>query len=134
VCVCTCMLTHACVIACTCRSEDNLQELILSFRHVWIPRIKFRSLGLCGNTFLVVVVVDSSRLASNSQRSACLCILGAGTKGVSHHCPKALQFFFFFFLIIYFMHEYSVAVFRHTRRGHQISLQMVVSHHVVAGI
>ena len=30
--------------------------------------------------------------------------------------------------------NYAVAVFRHTRRGHQISLQMVVSHHVVAGI
>jgi hypothetical protein len=28
--------------------------------------------------------------------------------------------------------EYTV--FRHTRRGHQIPLQMVVSHHVVAGI
>jgi hypothetical protein len=27
-----------------------------------------------------------------------------------------------------------VAVFRHPRRGHQISLWMVVSHHVVAGI
>jgi hypothetical protein len=26
-----------------------------------------------------------------------------------------------------------VAVFRHTRRGHQITLQMVISHHVVAG-
>jgi hypothetical protein len=30
--------------------------------------------------------------------------------------------------------KYTVAVFRHTRRGHQISLQMVVSHHVIAGI
>jgi len=29
---------------------------------------------------------------------------------------------------------YTVAVFRHTRRGHQISLQMVVNHHVIAGI
>jgi hypothetical protein len=29
--------------------------------------------------------------------------------------------------------KYTVAVFRHTRRGHQISLQMVVSHHVVVG-
>jgi hypothetical protein len=30
--------------------------------------------------------------------------------------------------------EYTVTVFRHTRRGHQIQmLQMVVSHHVVAG-
>jgi hypothetical protein len=30
--------------------------------------------------------------------------------------------------------KYTVAVFRCTRRGHQISLQVVVSHHVVAGI
>jgi hypothetical protein len=29
--------------------------------------------------------------------------------------------------------KYTVAVFRYTRRGHQIPLQMVVSHHVVAG-
>jgi hypothetical protein len=35
------------------------------------------------------------------------------------------------FIII---NKYTVAVFRHTRRGRQISLQMVVSHHVVAGI
>jgi hypothetical protein len=34
---------------------------------------------------------------------------------------------------IYFMCKYTVVVFRHTRRGHQIPLQMVVSHHVVAG-
>jgi hypothetical protein len=30
--------------------------------------------------------------------------------------------------------KYTVAVFRHTRRGRQISLRMIVSHHVVAGI
>jgi hypothetical protein len=30
--------------------------------------------------------------------------------------------------------KYTVAVFRSTRRGLQISLQMVVSHHMVAGI
>jgi hypothetical protein len=40
-------------------------------------------------------------------------------------------FYFLYFLKIYF--EYSVTVFRHTRRGHQILLQMVVSHYVVAG-
>jgi hypothetical protein len=34
---------------------------------------------------------------------------------------------------IYNVYEYTVAVFRHTRRGHRIPLQMVVSHHVVAG-
>jgi hypothetical protein len=35
------------------------------------------------------------------------------------------------FIII---HKYTVADFRHTRRGRQISLPVVVSHHVVAGI
>jgi hypothetical protein len=30
--------------------------------------------------------------------------------------------------------KYAVAVSRHTKRGSQISLPMVVSHHVVAGI
>jgi hypothetical protein len=35
-------------------------------------------------------------------------------------------------LFIYFYaYEYTVVVFRHTRRGHQIPLQMVVSHHVM---
>jgi hypothetical protein len=29
--------------------------------------------------------------------------------------------------------EYTVVVFRHTRRGHQTPFQMVLSHHVVAG-
>jgi hypothetical protein len=29
--------------------------------------------------------------------------------------------------------EYTVAVFRHPARGHLIPLQMIVSHHVVAG-
>jgi hypothetical protein len=35
------------------------------------------------------------------------------------------------FIII---NKYTVAVFRHTKRGNQISLWVVVSHHVVAGI
>jgi hypothetical protein len=46
-------------------------------------------------------------------------------------------FFFLFFLKIYLfiiICKYTVAVFRHTRRGSQILLRMVVSHHVVAGI
>jgi hypothetical protein len=49
-----------------------------------------------------------------------------------------LFFVFWVFLKIYllfiFICKYTVAVFRHTRRGHQMSLWMVVSHHVVAGI
>jgi len=48
-----------------------------------------------------------------------------------------VSFLFFFFkdlFIFFIIYKYTVAIFRHTRRGHQISLQMVVSHHVVAGI
>jgi hypothetical protein len=41
--------------------------------------------------------------------------------------------FFKELLILFYVLVYTVAVFRHTRRGHQIPLQMVVSHHVVAG-
>jgi hypothetical protein len=50
--------------------------------------------------------------------------------------PSSCIFFFFFFLKIYLfiICKYTVAVFRHTRRGSQILLRMVVSHHVVAGI
>jgi hypothetical protein len=48
--------------------------------------------------------------------------------------PPLPLHFFFFFLIYLFICKYTVAVFRHSRRGSQISLRMVVSHHVVAGI
>jgi hypothetical protein len=47
--------------------------------------------------------------------------------------PKDL-FIITFIIILLFIIKYTVAVFRHTRRGHQISLWMVVSHYVVAGI
>jgi hypothetical protein len=51
-----------------------------------------------------------------------------------------LLVFFHFFLFFFFLkrfiyvYEYRVAVFRHTRGGHRIPLQMAVNHHVVAGI
>lgn len=35
---------------------------------------------------------------------------------------------------LFYLYEYTVAVFQHTRRGYQIALQMVTSHHAVAGI
>ncbi|EDL25793.1 mCG147883 [Mus musculus] len=38
------------------------------------------------------------------------------------------------FVLLLLLCKYTVSVFRHSRRGHQISLQMVVSHHMVAGI
>jgi hypothetical protein len=40
----------------------------------------------------------------------------------------------FFEIYLFIICEYTVAVFRHTRRGRPIPLRMVVSHHVVAGI
>jgi hypothetical protein len=42
--------------------------------------------------------------------------------------------YFFLKIYLFIICKYTVAVFRHTRRGHQISLRVVVSHHVVAGI
>jgi hypothetical protein len=56
------------------------------------------------------------------------------------HQPMFLPFFFFFFfffdlfIYLFIICKYTAAVLRHSRRGSQISLRMVVSHHVVAGI
>jgi hypothetical protein len=57
----------------------------------------------------------------------------------SHWSPTYffLSFFFFFkdlFIYLFIICKYTVAVLRYSRRGHQISLWIVVSHHVVAGI
>jgi hypothetical protein len=41
---------------------------------------------------------------------------------------------FFLKIYLFIICKFTVAVFRHSSRGHQILLQMVVSHHVVAGI
>jgi hypothetical protein len=50
------------------------------------------------------------------------------------NCNFEFQLYFFKDLFIYLLNicEYIVAVYRHTREG-IIPLQMVVSHHVVAG-
>jgi hypothetical protein len=58
--------------------------------------------------------------------------------GCSWWKMDAYQLLFFFkiylFIYVFIICKYTVAVFRRTRRGLQISLRMVVSHHVVAGI
>jgi hypothetical protein len=48
--------------------------------------------------------------------------------------PKDLSFCFILFVFkdLFIIYKYTVVVFRHTRRRHQIPLQMVVRHHVVA--
>jgi hypothetical protein len=45
-----------------------------------------------------------------------------------------LESFFFLKIYLFIIWKYTVVVFRYTRREHQISLRVVVSHHVVAGI
>ena len=55
-------------------------------------------------------------------------------RGLLHRGVRPTSYFLFFFLRFIDIHRYTVGVFRHTRRGHQISLRMVVSHHAVVGI
>ena len=43
------------------------------------------------------VLALQTRMASNSQRSACLCLPDAGIKGVHHQCPTTFFFFVIFF-------------------------------------
>jgi len=45
-----------------------------------------------------------------------------------------LRFIYLFIYYLFNVYEYTVAVFRHTKRRHRIPLQMVASHHLVAGI
>jgi hypothetical protein len=47
---------------------------------------------------------------------------------------EIILFYFFLKIYLFIICKYTVAVFRHTRRGSHILLWMVVSHHVVAGI
>jgi hypothetical protein len=42
--------------------------------------------------------------------------------------------FLCFVFNLFILSKYTVPVFRHPIRGYQISLRMVVNHHVVAGI
>jgi hypothetical protein len=44
-----------------------------------------------------------------------------------------IAYIYVFFKDLFIICKYTVTVFRHPRRGHQISLRMVVSHHVVVG-
>jgi hypothetical protein len=71
----------------------------------------------------------------------CVCVCVCAQEGkksqpqcCSSHLPTVFSFVLFLrFMYLFYVCEYTVAVFRQTRRGHQIPLQMVVSHHVVGG-
>ena len=53
--------------------------------------------------------------------------------GLKACATTAWSHFFFFKIYLFHLYEYTVAVFRHSRREHWIPLQMVVGHLVVAG-
>ena len=76
---------------------------------------------LLGLGFAVVQIMSMSPSPLEWQCLYC----GQIVKYITYFC-------FVLFFKMYFLCEYIVAVYRHTRRGCQIPLQMVVSHHVVA--
>ena len=59
-------------------------------------------------------------------------MLGA-QEGPHAHLETILVLLLLFKTYLFYVYEYTVAVFRHSRRGRQIPSQMVVSLHVVAG-
>jgi hypothetical protein len=64
-------------------------------------------------------------------------VRAVGVWGLTWQNPdigRSISFFFFLKIYLFIICKYTVVVFRYTRRGHQISLRVVVSHHVVAGI
>jgi hypothetical protein len=96
-------------------------------------------LGLTTNEELYKGVAALGRLRTTALEN----LLTTGFRGffswdhtAVHVLASHVFSFFFFFLKIYLfiICKYTVAVFRQPRRGHQISLRVVVSHHVVAGI
>jgi hypothetical protein len=64
-----------------------------------------------------------------------LCVHADRGKGQLHVSSPPLKSVFFLFKNIYLFNVYvnMVADLRHSRRGHQIPLQVVANHHVVAG-
>jgi hypothetical protein len=60
--------------------------------------------------------------------------MGKVSRPEDNPVESALFFSFLKKIYLFIICKYTVAVFRHSRRGHQILLRMDVSHHAVAGI
>jgi hypothetical protein len=60
-------------------------------------------------------------------------IIRIGKTPIHVRKQKGLYSFFLFNIYLFNVCEYTAAIFRHTRGGHLIPLEMVVSHYVVAG-
>jgi hypothetical protein len=102
----------------------------------WYPVFSSASTDTCTQVHATV----GKTLPSWFLFSICMCflylfnskLLGRVNQSDFISCAFKKRFFFKDLFII--ISKYTVAVFRCTRRGRQISLRMVVSHHVVAGI
>jgi hypothetical protein len=86
------------------RSWNVSPQSVPALKESWLDRLGFRS-------WAYPLIIDVNR-------------------GNCYEWGKKLCFFKIYLFIIC---KYTVAVFRHSRRGHRIILQMVVSHHVVTG-
>ena len=129
--------------------SGDLTKLEQCEQVTWIQAVVLKCAAYCRGDFCPLCrhwfSSDPSTSGIRTLWSACFgCVLGKGSasavRGKTGHLflfGTRYQFFFFFYLIFiysFIICKYTVAVFRHSRRGHQISLRMVVSHHVVAGI
>lgn len=47
-------------------------------------------IGFCVTPLVALELAPNTRLASNSQKSACLCLLNIGIKGVCYHRPASV--------------------------------------------
>jgi hypothetical protein len=126
------------------KKKNQAHLLLLLFEHVHTP-CKFRidilwnqfspptfmyilgsNLGHFGFFLFCFVFQDRVSLCSpgcpQTQKSTCLCLPSGGIKGVHHHALLGH--------LIYYIYMYTVVIFRHTRWGHQISLQMVTQSHL----
>jgi hypothetical protein len=94
----------------------------------WIPDVK-EDPAEDDPGFWALGTQQAGRLLLDEMRKTCVCLLPVW----SHLGISEGLFFFFLKIYLFIICKYTVAVFRHTRRGRQILLRMVVSHHVVAG-
>jgi hypothetical protein len=82
---------------------------------------------------LALKLTSSSGWPQSHRNPALTCYVLDSQVG-SHHMGVCVLCYFLKKINSFIICKYAVAVFRHSRRGCQISLRMVVSHHVVAGI
>jgi hypothetical protein len=132
ICIFIHMCMCACLCVCVCVPEVNaecLLQLLTIYGNVWF----FGVLGIkvwSSASKIRTLKCWAISLASRVCVCVCVCVCVLYQVYISQIVRWQL---FFFKIYLFYIYEYTVDVYRHTRSGHQIPLQMVVSHHVVAG-